>query len=91
LSFASVYHDVVMRTTVTIDDDVYQSAQHLARVTRRRLGVVLSELARRGLKASDAGPSVREGKRFPCFDVPDDAPVIPASLIEEVLDEESIF
>lgn len=82
------YHEGAMRTTVTIDDDVYQSARRLARVSGRSLGSVLSDLARRGLKAEDSGPPIRGGTRFPCFDVPDDAPVILASTVERALDED---
>lgn len=79
-----------MRTTVTLDDDVYQSAAHLARSSGERLGKVLSRLARRGLApAPPAGP--RRRGRFPTFDVPPDAPIIPASRIQRVIDEEDIF
>jgi hypothetical protein len=78
-----------MRTTVTLDKDVYEAAMHLSRATGRRLGKVLSELARRGLKSRAALPQKKS--RFPVFDVPSDAPVIPATRIQEILDEEGIF
>ena len=79
-----------MRTTVTLDDDVYQAAMHLSRTSGERLGRVLSTLARRGLKPADA-PARRSSRRFPVFDVPADAPVIPASRIQRVIDEEGLF
>jgi hypothetical protein len=49
-----------MRTTVTIDDDGYKAAQGLASASGKRLGGVLSELARRGLKGQ-AQPAARNG------------------------------
>jgi len=80
-----------MRTTVTLDDDVYAAAMHLADVSGERLGKVLSKLARRGLAPPQA-PSPKRGKRrFPTFEVPPDAPVILASRIQHVIDEEGYF
>jgi hypothetical protein len=80
----------VMRTTVTLDDDVYEAAMHLSHASGERLGKVLSTLARRGLKPADS-PIRRSTRRFPTFDVPTNAPVIPASRIQRVIDEEGIF
>jgi len=79
-----------VRTTVTLDEDVYEAASHLSRVSGRRLGKVLSELARRGLSGAKATPS-RRGRRFPAFDVPPGTPIIAASRVQEFLDEEGIF
>ena len=79
-----------MRTTVTLDQDVYEAAMHLSRTTGRRLGKVISELARKGLRNPAAVK--KPGKsRFPVFDVPSNAPIIPASRIQEAIDEEGIF
>ena len=79
-----------MRTTVTLDDDVYQAALHLSRVSGERLGKVLSTLLRRGL--SPGTPAARKSsRRFPAFDLPPGAPVIPASRLERVIDEEGFF
>jgi hypothetical protein len=83
----SLYQPGDMRTTVTLDRDVYDAATHLSRVSGERLGKVLSDLARRGLR--QAPPSRRAGnRRFPTFDVPQGAPVIPAARIQKVIDEE---
>ena len=79
-----------MRTTVTLDDDVYEAAMHLSRTSGERLGKVLSMLARRGLKPADS-PARRSTRRFPVFNVPANAPVIPASRIQRVIDEEGLF
>ena len=78
-----------MRTTVTLDEDVYQAASHLSRTSGRRLGAVLSELARRGLRGQE--PPKTGKRRFPVFRVPPDAKVIPASRVQEVIDEEGLF
>jgi hypothetical protein len=79
-----------MRTTVTLDDDVYHAAAHLSRASGERLGKVLSSLARRGLVPATA-LSKRGFRRFPTFDVPAGSPVIPASRVQRVIDEDGIF
>jgi hypothetical protein len=79
-----------MRTTVTIDDDVYEAAMHLAQSSGERLGAVLSKLARRGLAPPQLAPKPA-GRRFPTFDVPPNAPIIPALRIQKVIDEEGLF
>jgi len=79
-----------VRTTVTLDDDVYEAVAHLSRTSGERLGKVLSTLARRGLKPAHS-PARRSARRFPVFDVPADAPVIAASRIQRVIDDEDII
>jgi len=73
-----------------VDDDVYEAAMHLSRASGERLGKVISTLARRGLKPADS-PARRSTRRFPVFDVPPNAPVIPASRIQRVINEEGLF
>ncbi len=62
---------------------------HLSRASGERLGKVLSTLARRGLKPTDS-PARRSTRRFPVFDVPANAPVVPASRMQRVFDEEGL-
>jgi hypothetical protein len=76
-----------VRTTVTLDQDVYEAAMHLSRVSGERLGKVISGLARAALKAP-APPRRKKGRRFPTFDVPADAPVISAARIQRALDHD---
>jgi hypothetical protein len=78
-----------MRTTITLDEDIYEAAQHLSRVSGERLGKVISKLARRGLERKN-NPIRRGARRFPTFKVPAGAPIISASRIERVLDEEGL-
>ena len=77
-----------MRTTVNLDDDVYEAALGHARGTGRPLGRVLSDMARQALQAEPQAPGNRGGAgRFAAFDVPRDAAVIPASRIQQALDD----
>jgi hypothetical protein len=81
-----------MRTTVTLDDDVYEAAQAHAQATGKRLGQVLSEMARQVLQPSGQRPrrSVKRASRFPAFEVPAGAGLIPASRVQKALDEDGI-
>lgn len=82
-----MYHGA-MRTTVTLDDDVYEAALSHARATGQRLGRVLSDLARQALQPELQGLGERRSTgRFATFDVPRNAGVIPASRIQKALDD----
>ncbi|MDQ6656599.1 MAG: antitoxin [Verrucomicrobiota bacterium] len=74
-----------MRTTVTLDDDVFEAAQTLATSSGKRLGDVLSQLARRGLRAQTK--TVRKSG-LPVFQVPADAPIMPSSRAAKLLSDE---
>ena len=82
---------VPVRTTVTLDDDIYKEALRRSKATGRSLGAVLCEMARHALR-SDARPmrDAEQGTRFPSFDVPPDTPLIPASRVQKALDENGI-
>lgn len=81
-----------MKTTVTLDDDVYEAAQARAQATGKPLGRVLSEMARQALRSSGSTPkrSAKRASRFPVFEVPPSAPMIPASRVQKALDEDGI-
>jgi hypothetical protein len=79
-----------VRTTVTLDQDIYEAAVHLSRVSGARLGKVLSDLARSGLQPP-AQPRRKKHRRFPVFVVPPNAPVLSALRIQRSLDEDGIF
>jgi hypothetical protein len=51
---ASEHHDMHMRTTLNLDEDVLRAAKSLALIRAKSLGKVISELARRGIHASSA-------------------------------------
>ena len=60
-----------MRTTLVIDDDILRVAKAQAASTGRSIGLIISELARKGLTAEIVGHE--EG--FPVFHVSERAPV----------------
>jgi hypothetical protein len=78
-----------MRTTLTLDDDVYETALQLSKSSGEGLGKVVSKLARRGLIPQ----SVKRGKsrRFPVFDVAPGTPMMSLSKIQKFIDEEGLF
>ena len=75
-----------MRTTVTLDNDVFEAAQAQAQASGKKLGEVLSQLARRGLRAS-AQSATRRG--LPVFKVPANADIIPSSRAQALLAEDA--
>ena len=76
-----------MRTTITVDNDSFEAAQAQARASGKKLGEVISQLARRGLRAS-ADTASKNG--LPVFKVQGNAPVIPSSRAKELLDEDAL-
>jgi hypothetical protein len=75
-----------MRTTVTLDDDVFEAARAQAQAAGKSLGEVLSQLARRGLRASTQ-KARKSG--LPVFDVQPNAEIIPSSRAKELLAEDA--
>lgn len=79
-----------MRTTLTLDDDVYQVALQFSQSSGEGLGKVVSKLVRRGLQPS---APIKRGKRrrFPVFDVTPGTPMMSLSRIQRFIDEEGLF
>lgn len=75
-----------MRTTVTLDDDVFESAKAQAQVSGKKLGEVLSQLARRGLRVSSQSATAGG---LPVFKVQPNADIIPSSRASELLAEDA--
>jgi hypothetical protein len=76
-----------MRTTLTLDDDVFEAARAISRTSGQRLGKVVSDLARRALTPAVEVRIVQDG-RFPAFAPPEGTPMIDAEEVQRVLDEE---
>ncbi len=76
---------LVMRTTLHIDDDVYQAARSIAEAEGRTVGDVLSALARRGL-APRKYEMDEEG--LPVFVVSENASPLTMQMVTEALEEE---
>lgn len=75
-----------MRTTLTIDDDVFAVAQALAKSSGRAVGAVLSDLARSSLPKNT--PRYQRKNKLPTFRVSPNAPLIRADRVAEILAEE---
>ena len=75
-----------MRTTVTLDDDVYQAALTLSRASGKTLGKILSELARNELRPRV--PAGRPAGGLPAFEVPPTAPMISLEAVRRAWEEE---
>jgi hypothetical protein len=69
----------MMRTTLTLDDDVYEAALKISRKSGVRLGKVISRLARNGLP-----------RRFPVFDVRPGTPLMTVESIDKFIEEEGL-
>jgi hypothetical protein len=74
----------IMRTTIHLDDDVYEAVRSLAVIERTTAGKVLSRLARRALNPARSGVG-RGG--FPVFEVPADARAITPDMVRDAIDE----
>jgi hypothetical protein len=68
---------LMVRTTLHLDDDVYEAVRSLAAIERTSIGKVLSRLARRALNPARAR-TVRGA--FPVFDVPADARLVALAI-----------
>lgn len=76
---------IPMRTTLQLDDDVYEAARSLAATEGRSLGEIVSRLARQGLAPRGA---VRERNGFPLFDVSADARPITGEMVKRALEDD---
>ncbi|MEZ5356557.1 MAG: hypothetical protein R2762_28310 [Bryobacteraceae bacterium] len=74
-----------MRTTIDIAPDVMDAAKVLVRVRRQSLGVVISELARRGLQ-SVPPPKTGEHKGIPILVHGENPVPVTSELVERLLD-----
>ena len=62
-----------MRTTLTLDDDMFAVAKSLAHSKSESLGRVVSDLMRKGLTESSGVVNADDGCDFPVFDIPADS------------------
>lgn len=78
-----------MRITLEIDAAVLAAAKQIARSRGENLGVVISELARKGLE-SGVKASPRQHSAFPVFEVPPDAEVLTVQSVQAIIDHEGL-
>lgn len=76
---------IAMRTTLSLDEDIYQAARALADASGENLGSIVSTLARKGLKVQESF-AIKNG--LPVFQVSADARVIPGGLATKLMGEE---
>ena len=74
-----------MRTTITIDDDLFEAAKALAVQRKVPVGKIVSELMRKGLNAQ--APSKVGKSGFPMFQVPADARPITLEIVKRAEEE----
>jgi len=74
-----------MRTTLSLDDDVFALANNYAKSRSLGLGKAVSELVRKGLRAPTP---TRIENGLMVFDVPPESPPITAERIRELESEE---
>ena len=73
-----------MRTTITLEDDAFATAQAYARARSLRLGQAVSDLIRRG--STQALPIKCSGGVW-VFELPPDAPAVTSRQVRQLLDE----
>lgn len=78
-------YDAPVRTTINLDDDVLEAARAVARTERRALGVVISDLVRRGLVPQQ--PRIDDEAGFPVFHVRSGTAPITDEMVQCALEE----
>lgn len=73
-----------MRTTINLDDDVFEEAARRARILKISLGKSVSDIARRGLRSA---PPVKEVNGLIVFNPPKDAGRITQARVKETLSD----
>ena len=73
-----------MRTTLTLDPDIYRAARSIARERGESMGKVLSALARVALQPRE---HTARADGFPIFDVSPDAPPLTSEMVRDALED----
>jgi len=73
-----------MRTTVNLDDDVFELAKNYASNRSVAMGKALSELVRRGIGAP---PKTRVVNGLVVFDLPEDGERVTSAKVKKLLEE----
>jgi hypothetical protein len=77
--------EVLMRTTLTIDDDILAAAREHADFEQKTVGQVISTWARRGHGPTEAAPDFRNGIQL--LPIQPGAGISTIELIKELMDE----
>ena len=73
-----------MRTTLQLDDDVFDLVRRLATSRRVSLGQTVSDLVRKGLNTQ---ARIRTEKGLVVFDLPDDSPLVTMEDVKRLENE----
>lgn len=73
-----------MRTTLTLDSDVYRAVKSIASERGESLGAVLSALARAALRPDGR---IARVNGFPVFDIGPDAPLLTPEMVRDALED----
>lgn len=79
-----------MRTTLALDDDVVAFAKAQAQRERTSLGEIVSRLARQGIRAQDAGPSLMAKPKSRFALLPGRDEVVTVEHVRALMDREGI-
>lgn len=82
------HHDVIVRTTIALDDDLAEKLRQMAHKRRISFRRVVDEVLRRGLNAQEPARSVTPTYRVETFESPFRAGVDPLRLNQLVDDLE---
>ena len=74
----------ILRTTLSLEDDAFATAQAYARARAIKLGQAISELIRRG---SSGKVPMRQMNGVWVFELPPDTPTVTAEQVKQLLDE----
>ena len=74
-------HNYVVRTTLTLDDNILEQATRQAKLRGSSLGKTVSDLVRRGLSAST--PSEKKGG-IVVFQLPADSPPVTTEAVRRI-------
>jgi hypothetical protein len=75
-----------VRTTLKIDDDVYQAARCIAMAENRTIGEIISALLRKALLARDYR---QDAEDIPSFRVSESAPPLTLEMVREADEDAS--
>ena len=84
-SLSQILHHIVMRTTLSLEDDAIECMKTFAQDHQLSLGQAASELIRRGSRYQ---LGTRKMNGLPVFDVPREFPRVTTAGVRELLDEE---
>ena len=83
-------HTIPIRTSITLDEDVYQLASLYAKGRRVNLSTAISEMARKGVEAMQSTSPASRLKRAPngLLIIPSDGRVITSEMVKAALEED---